>query len=55
MRKKTIGVIFIILGLVIFLTPFTPGSAIGLVGLRMVLGNRWPNWLKFRKKKKPRS
>jgi len=34
--KKTIGVILIIIGLVAFITPLTPGSWLALIGLQML-------------------
>ncbi|MBI2097418.1 MAG: hypothetical protein HYT46_00565 [Candidatus Vogelbacteria bacterium] len=40
--KKTIGVLFIIIGLLILITPFTPGSWLIFVGLEF-LGVRF--WL----------
>jgi len=49
--KKIVGWVFIILGLVIALTPFTPGSILLLVGMEMVFGD-WPEWQKFKKKVK---
>lgn len=42
--KKIIGVFLILASIVILLTPFTPGSAIGLVGMEMVFGDNWPWW-----------
>jgi hypothetical protein len=34
--KKTIGVIFIVWGLVALVTPFTPGSWLAIIGLQML-------------------
>jgi membrane protein implicated in regulation of membrane protease activity len=34
--KKTIGVIFIVWGLIALVTPFTPGSWLAIIGLQMV-------------------
>lgn len=34
--KNTLGVILVILGLIIFFTPFTPGSWIALIGLSLL-------------------
>ena len=47
--KKFLGWIFIILGLVIALTPFTPGSIILVIGMDMVFGDH-PEWQKMKKK-----
>jgi hypothetical protein len=44
LTKKIAGVIFAILGLVILLTPFTPGSILLLIGLDMLFGHKWPWW-----------
>jgi len=44
-NKKLLGIFFIIVGLLIAITPFTPGSVLLIVGLDMVFGDRWP-WLK---------
>ena len=48
--KKFWGVVFIILGLIILLTPFTPGSVLILIGADMLFGRRvkWWNDLKKR-------
>ncbi|MEX1063988.1 MAG: hypothetical protein WED06_01465 [Candidatus Paceibacterota bacterium] len=48
--KKFLGVILILLGLVIILTPFTPGSIILLIGIDMVFGERWAWWVRMKKK-----
>lgn len=42
--KKSLGVFFILIGLIILLTPFTPGSIILLVGMDLVFGDEWPWW-----------
>ena len=34
--KKTLGVIFIVWGLIALVTPFTPGSWLAIIGLQMV-------------------
>lgn len=34
--KKTFGIILILIGLVAFFTPFTPGSWLALIGLEMI-------------------
>jgi len=34
--KKTIGVIFIVWGLIALVTPFTPGSWLAIIGLQML-------------------
>ena len=49
-HRKFWGTIFIILGLIILLTPFTPGSVLLLVGLDMSFGHKWPWWNKTREK-----
>jgi hypothetical protein len=43
-NKKIIGVFFIVVGFLILITPFTPGSVLLLVGLNMVFGDSLP-WL----------
>jgi len=48
--KKFWGTIFIILGLIIILTPFTPGSILLLIGLDMFFGDKWPWWNNFKNK-----
>lgn len=48
-RKQIVGWTLIILGLVIILTPFTPGSILLLIGLNMVFGNE-PRYKKFKEK-----
>ena len=48
--KKVWGVAFIIVGLVIALTPFTPGSILLVIGIDMVFGNRWPWWKRTKSK-----
>ncbi|MDP3696672.1 MAG: hypothetical protein Q8R55_01415 [Candidatus Taylorbacteria bacterium] len=50
-NKKIFGWVFIILGLVIVLTPFTPGSILLLIGADMVFGD-WPEWQKLKQKAK---
>jgi hypothetical protein len=49
--KKLLGWVFIVLGLVIALTPFTPGSILLLIGADMAFGD-YPRWIKFKKKVK---
>jgi hypothetical protein len=34
--KKIIGVIFIVWGVIALVTPFTPGSWLGIIGLQML-------------------
>ena len=34
--KKTVGVIFIVWGLIALVTPFTPGSWLAIIGLQML-------------------
>lgn len=50
-NKKLLGWILIVIGLVILLTPFTPGSVLLLIGAEMVFGD-WPEWQKFKQKAK---
>jgi len=50
-NRKLIGWVLIIIGLVIVLTPFTPGSILLVIGVDMVFGN-WPEWKKFKLKAK---
>ncbi len=50
-HKKIFGWVFIIIGLFIVLTPFTPGSILLLVGAEMVFGD-WPEWKKFKERVK---
>ena len=40
-EKKVLGWIFIVLGFLILITPFTPGSVLLLIGLHMVYGERF--------------
>lgn len=47
MVKKTIGVIFIIFGLIALITPFTPGAWLIFVGLEF-FGVRFLFWDKFK-------
>lgn len=49
--KKFLGWVFIILGLVIVLTPFTPGSILLIIGADMVFGD-WPEWKRLKEKVK---
>ncbi|OGN01219.1 MAG: hypothetical protein A3I26_02110 [Candidatus Yanofskybacteria bacterium RIFCSPLOWO2_02_FULL_43_10] len=44
--KKPLGIFFIVVGLLILITPFTPGSILLIIGIDMVFGNRWPWWKK---------
>ncbi|MBI2063106.1 MAG: hypothetical protein HYT61_02590 [Candidatus Yanofskybacteria bacterium] len=50
LNRKFWGTIFIILGLIILLTPFTPGSVLLLIGLDMLFGGKWSWWNKTKKK-----
>ena len=50
-KKKIVGWILIVIGLVILLTPFTPGSILLLIGADMVFGD-WPEWKNFKQKVK---
>ena len=34
--KKTVGVILILIGLVAFFTPFTPGSWLAIIGIELL-------------------
>lgn len=45
-NKKILGWILIVLGLIIVLTPFTPGSLLLLVGIDMIFGDKWQWWKK---------
>lgn len=47
--KKILGILLIILGLFIFVTPFTPGSWLFFVGLEL-LGVRLVFWNKLQEK-----
>ena len=44
LNKKIGGWALIVIGLVILLTPFTPGSILLVIGLDLVFGDRWPRW-----------
>ncbi len=46
--KKLFGISFIIIGLLILITPFTPGSILLVIGIEMVFGDRWPWWKKIK-------
>jgi hypothetical protein len=48
--KKVAGVLIILLGILIFITPFTPGSWIIFVGLEL-LGIRMAVWERMKKLK----
>ena len=48
-QKKIIGWILIILGLIIVITPFTPGSILLVIGADMVFGD-WSEWVKLKQK-----
>ncbi|OGN01120.1 MAG: hypothetical protein A3B91_02705 [Candidatus Yanofskybacteria bacterium RIFCSPHIGHO2_02_FULL_41_29] len=50
-KKKIIGWFFIVLGLIILLTPFTPGSILLIIGADMVFGDR-PEWIRLKQKVK---
>jgi len=50
--KKFFGVIFIIIGFLILVTPFTPGSILLVIGLDMVFGDRWPWWQRAKERLK---
>lgn len=49
--KKIFGAFLIILGILIFLTPFTPGSWIFFVGLELI-GVRMAVWEKIKEARK---
>jgi len=51
LSKKILGWFLIILGLVIALTPFTPGSILLVIGMDMVFGD-WPEWKNLKTKVK---
>lgn len=42
--KKTWGIVLILIGLVILLTPFTPGAILLLIGIDIVFGDKWLWW-----------
>lgn len=44
-QKKIIGLLLFFIGVVILLTPFTPGSFLLLVGLQMIYGKELRWWL----------
>lgn len=48
-KKKILGWLLILIGLVIALTPFTPGSILFVIGVDMVFGD-WPEWQKLKQK-----
>ena len=48
-NRKFLGWVFMIVGLVILLTPFTPGSVLLIIGADMVFGN-CPEWKKLKEK-----
>jgi len=50
MKKKIIGIALIILSLIIILTPFTPGSAVGIIGLDMLFGHKVKRWNNIKKR-----
>ena len=51
-KKKFLGVVFVILGLIILFTPFTPGSILLLIGADMLFGHRVKWWNGFKKRLK---
>jgi hypothetical protein len=58
--RKTLGIIFIVLGFLALITPFTPGSWLLLVGLeilglRMLLEKKLSSFLSDSQRKKLRS
>lgn len=50
LTKKIVGGILFLLGVIILLTPFTPGSILLLIGVDMLFGDKWPWWNKTKKK-----
>ncbi|HEY4510371.1 MAG TPA: hypothetical protein VJJ73_00860 [Candidatus Paceibacterota bacterium] len=48
-HKKLLGWLFIIIGLIIALTPFTPGSILLVIGADMVFSGH-PEWQKMKNK-----
>lgn len=50
-NKKLFGWIFIALGLLIVLTPFTPGSVLLIIGADMVFGDT-PRWRELKQRAK---
>lgn len=49
--KKLLGLLLIVLGVIIFLTPFTPGSWIFFVGLELI-GVRMAVWERIKEARK---
>ncbi len=47
--KKIFGIALIVIGLLILVTPFTPGSILLVIGIDMVFGDRWPWWNETKK------
>jgi len=48
--KKILGLLLVIAGILIILTPFTPGSILLIIGLEMLLGHKIKWWTEMRKK-----
>jgi len=48
--KRAWGLFLVILGILILLTPFTPGSILLVFGLDILLGHKVKWWVKTKKK-----
>ncbi|PIR41675.1 MAG: hypothetical protein COV30_02430 [Candidatus Yanofskybacteria bacterium CG10_big_fil_rev_8_21_14_0_10_37_15] len=48
--KKIFGIFFIIVGFLVLITPFTPGSVLLIIGTDMIFGDRWLWWKKTKKR-----
>lgn len=48
--KKAWGLFLVVVGTLILLTPFTPGSILLIIGLDILFGHKVKWWLKFKKK-----
>ncbi|HEY4474378.1 MAG TPA: hypothetical protein VJC06_00420 [Candidatus Paceibacterota bacterium] len=48
--KRICGLFLVILGTLILLTPFTPGSILLVFGLDILLGHKVKWWVKIKKK-----
>ena len=44
MLKKLLGLVLIIVGFVILVTPFTPGAILLIIGIDIVFGDKWLWW-----------
>jgi len=48
--RKILGILLVIVGTLILLTPFTPGSILLVIGLDILFGNKVEWWTKIKKK-----